>query len=75
MKKMKKIIAVMVAAFCMSTLSAKQCVKYLRYNFSLNVAQSTSSDLEKFISSGNKIISFSLDYKKKCMVVVYDDGR
>ena len=72
---MKKIIAVVAAIFCMSTLSAKQYVKYFRYNLSLNVAKSASSDLEKLISSGNKIVSFSLDYKQSCMVVVYDDWR
>lgn len=72
---MKKILAIMVAVLCMSTLSAKQCVKYFRYNFSMNVAESASSDLEKLINSGNKIISFSLDYQQKCMLVVYDDGR
>lgn len=72
---MKKILAIMVAVLCMSTLSAKQCVKYFRYNFSLNVAESASTDLESLIRSGNKIVSFSLDYQQKCMVVVYDDGR
>lgn len=72
---MKKILAIMVAVLCMSTLSAKQYVKYFRYNFSLNVAESASTDLENLIRSGNKIVSFSLDYQQKCMVVVYDDGR
>lgn len=72
---MKKILAVMVAILCMSTLSAKQCVEYYRYNFSFDVAASASNDLKGLISSGNKIISFSLDYQQKCMIVVYDDGR
>lgn len=72
---MKKIFAIIVAALCMSALSAKQYVKYYRYNLSINVAESASKDLEKLISSGNKIVSFSLDYQQKCMVVVYDDGR
>lgn len=72
---MKKILAVMVAILCMSTLSAKQCVKYYRYNFSINVAESASTDLERLIRSGNKIVSFSLDYHQRCMVVVYDDRR
>ena len=30
---------------------------------------------EKLISNGFKIVSFSLDYSQKCMVVVYDDMR
>ena len=72
---MKKILAVMVAVLCMSTLSAKQCVKYYRYNLSINVAESASKELERLINSGNKIVSFSLDYQQKCMLVVYDDGR
>ena len=72
---MKKILMIIVAVFCTSTLSAKQCVEFYRYNFSLNVAESATKDLEKLISFGNKIISFSLDYQQKCMVVVYDDGK
>lgn len=72
---MKKILAVMVAILCMSTLSAKQCVKYYRYNLSINVAKSASKELERLINSRNKIVSFSLDYQQKCMLVVYDDGR
>lgn len=72
---MKKIFAVIVAALCMSTISAKQVVKYYRYNLSLNVASDAQKDLEKLIASGNKIVSFSLDYQQKCMLVVYDDGE
>ncbi len=58
-----------------SVLSAKQYVEYYRYNFSFNVASDAKSDLENLFSQGNKIVSFSLDYSQKCMIVVYDDMK
>lgn len=56
-----------------SVVSAKQCVSYYRYNLSFNVASDAKATLDNLISKGFKIISFSLDYGQKCMLVVYDD--
>lgn len=70
---MKKFLVLLVLLFVGSVVSAKQHVEYHRYNFSLNVASDAKADLEKLISQGYKIVSFSLDYSQKCMVVVYDD--
>lgn len=69
MKKFLFILALLLS----SIVSAKQCVEYHRYNFSLNVANDAKNDLQELISSGFKIVSFSLDYSQKCMIVVYDD--
>lgn len=55
--------------------TAKQHIKYFRYNLCFNVAEKAKCDLENLINQGNKIVSFSLDYQQKCMVVCYDDGR
>ena len=68
------LIALALLLFC-SVVSAKQCVEYYRYNFSLNVASSAKKDLDNLISQGYKIISFSLDYQQNCMIVVFDDMK
>lgn len=70
---MKKIIALLSLLLVGSVMSAKQKVEYYRYNLSFNVASAAKTDLESLISKGYVIISFSLDYEQKCMVVVYDD--
>ena len=70
---MKRFLIMLVLLLVGSVVSAKQRVKYYRYNFSFNVASDAKADLEKLISQGFKVISFSLDYGQKCMVVVYDD--
>ena len=70
---MKKLLIMLVLLSVSSVVSAKQCVEYYRYNFSFNVASDAKGDLEKLISKGFKIISFSLDYTQRCMLVVYDD--
>lgn len=70
---MKRFLILLVLLLVGSVVSAKQHVEYYRYNFSFNVASDAKADLEKLISQGFKIISFSLDYSQKCMVVVYDD--
>ena len=72
---MKKIILILGMLLVGFVMSAKQCVEYYRYNFSFNVASDAKSDLEELILKGYKIISFSLDYQQKCMVVVYDDMK
>ena len=72
---MKKILVGLVLFACSVGCFAKQKVEYYRYNLSMNIAQSAEKDLEKLIASGNKIVSFSLDYAQKCMLVVYDDGN
>lgn len=72
---MKKIFIIFGLLTCLSTLHAKQCVEYFRYNFSFNVANDASTTLQSIIDKGYKIISFSLDYEQKCMIVVYDDGK
>ena len=72
---MKKILIMLVLLLVGSVVSAKQCVEYYRYIVSFNVASDAKADLEKLISQGFKIVSFSLDYSQKCMVVVYDDMK
>ena len=72
---MKRLLILLVLLLVGSVVSAKQCVEYYRYNFSFNVANDAKADLGKLISQGFKIISFSLDYSQKCMVVVYDDMK
>ncbi|MBP5422698.1 MAG: hypothetical protein J6Y78_09690 [Paludibacteraceae bacterium] len=72
---MKKLLTMLVLLLVGSVVSAKQCVEYYRYNLSLNVANAAKADLESLISRGFKIVSFSLDYSQKCMVVVYDDMK
>ncbi len=70
---MKKLFIMLVLLLVGFVMSAKQYVEYYRYNFSFNVADSAKCDLDKIISQGYKIISFSLDYSQKCMIVVFDD--
>lgn len=70
---MKKFLFILALVFASFTVSAKQCAEYYRYNLSMNVAQSARDDLRELISSGYKIISFSLDYSQRCMIVVYDN--
>lgn len=70
---MKKFLILLVLLLVGSVVSAKQCVEYYRYNLSWNVASDAKTDLENLISKGFKIISFSLDYSQKCMLIVYDD--
>lgn len=72
---MKNILFVLGFLFCLTSLNAKQFVEYYRYNFNLNVAKSATTDLENLIKNGFKIVSFSLDYQQKCMVVVYEDNK
>lgn len=72
---MKKLLIMLTLLLVGSVVSAKQCVVYFRYGLSLNVASSAKGDLDRLISEGYKIISFSLDYEQKCMVVVYDDMK
>ena len=72
---MKKIILMLGLFLFGSVLSAKQYVEYYRYNFSFNVASDAKDNLDALISQGNKIVSFSLDYSQKCMIVVYDDMK
>lgn len=72
---MKKILIFLALMSIPFMAIAKQKVQYFRYNLCLNVAEKAKGDLENLISQGNKIVSFSLDYQQKCMVVCYDDGR
>lgn len=72
---MKRFLILLVLLMAGSVMSAKQCVEYYRYNFSFNVASDAKTDLDKLISQGFKVISFSLDYGQKCMIVVYDDMK
>ena len=72
---MKRFLIMLALLLVGSVVSAKQCVEYYRYNFSLNVASSAKKDLDNLISQGYKIISFSLDYQQSCMIVVYDDMK
>jgi len=72
---MKKTLVLLALLLVGSVASAKQCVVYYRYNISFNVASDAKADLDKLISQGLKIISFSLDYSQKCMIVVYDDMK
>ena len=72
---MKKLLTMLLLLLVASVVSARQRVEYYRYNFSFNVAKDAEADLNKLISRGFKIVSFSLDYSQKCMVVVYDDMR
>lgn len=73
---MKKIFATLILALTMTvSVFAKQVVKYYRYNLSLNVAANAQSDLERLIEQGNTIVSFSLDYQQKCMLIVYENNK
>ncbi len=72
---MKKLFIMLALLLVGSVMSAKQCTVYYRYDFSFNVASSAKADLDKLISQGFKIVSFSLDYSQKCMLVVYDDMK
>jgi hypothetical protein len=72
---MKKLLTMLILLLVGFVVSAKQCVEYYRYNLSFNVASDAKADLESLISKGFKIVSFSLDYSQKCMVVVYDDMK
>jgi hypothetical protein len=72
MRKLSIVLALLFASF---TVQAKQCIEYYRYNFSFNVANDAKNDLQELISQGFKIVSFSLDYTQKCMLVVYEDGK
>lgn len=70
---MKRIVIFLILVLIGMVASAKQYVQYFRYNFSFNVAQDAKCDLDDLIAKGNKIVSFSLDYSQKCMIVVYED--
>lgn len=70
MKKILLILALMSIPFF---ATAKQKVKYFRYEFCFNVAEKAKCDLESLINQGYKIVSFSLDYQQKCMTVCYDE--
>lgn len=72
---MKRFLILLVLLLIGSVVSAKQYVEYYRYNLSWNVASDAKADLDRLISQGFKIISFSLDYEQKCMIVVYDDMK
>ncbi len=70
---MKRFLILLFLLLTGSVVSAKQRVEYYKYNFSFNVAGDAKADLEKLISQGFKVISFSFNYRQKCMLVVYDD--
>ena len=70
---MKKLFATLLIMFTVSFCFAKQRCEYYRYNFSINVASDAKKTLDELISKGKKIISFSLDYQQKCMVVVFEE--
>lgn len=72
---MKKIILLLMFTLVSNFLQAKQIVEYYRYYMTVNVALSASNDLKTLIEKGYRIISFSLDYSQKTMIVVYDDGK
>lgn len=72
---MRKLLILLVLLFASFAVSAKQYVKYYRYNFSINVAMDAKKDLQELISDGYVIRSFSLDYSQSCMIVVYEDGK
>lgn len=72
---MRKLLIILVLLFTCFAISAKQYVTYYRYNFSIDVATSAKKDLQKLISEGYEIRSFSLDYTQRCMLVVYEDGK
>lgn len=72
---MKKILILLAMMSIPFLATAEQHVKYFRYNLCLDVAGRAKCDLESIINQGNKIVSFSLDYEQKAMVVCYDDGR
>ena len=72
---MKRFLILLVLLLVGSVVSARQHVEYYRYNFSFNVASDAKDNLEALIDKGYKIISFSLDYSQKCMIVVYDDMK
>lgn len=72
---MKKLLILLALLLVGSVVSAKQRIEYYRYNLSWNVASDAKTDLERLISEGFKIISFSLDYSQKCMLIVYDDMK
>ena len=72
---MKKILLILSLVLMGSVMSARQRVEYYRYNFSFNVASDAKDNLEALIDKGYKIISFSLDYSQKCMIVIYDDMK
>ena len=72
---MKRFLIILFLLLVGSVVSAKQRVEYYRYNFSFNVASDAKADLEKLISQGFKVISFSLDYGQKCMIVVYKESK
>ena len=72
---MKKILILLVLMSIPFIATAKQNVKYFSYKFCFNINEKAKCDLESLINQGNKIVSFSLDYHLKAMVVCYDDGR
>ncbi len=72
---MKKILIFLALMSIPFMATAKQHVKYFRYNFCLNVAEKAKCDLENLINQGNKIVSFSINYQVNHMIVCYDDGR
>ena len=72
---MKKLLIMLILLLFSAVVSAKQYVECYRYTFSLNVASDATESLNNLISRGFKIISFSLDYAHKYMIVVYDDMR
>ena len=69
---MKKLILVLTMMLLSSTIFAKQKVEYFRYTC-VNVARACKDDLDALIDKGYKIISFSLYYGCRCMVVVYEE--
>lgn len=73
---MKKLLIMLTLLSVSAVVSAKQYVDYYTYNyFTLSVIKDIKADLDKLISQGYKIISFSFDSSIHAMVVVYDDGR
>ncbi len=69
---MKKFIIILSLLLVSSVMFAKQKVEYFRYGLAFNVASAAKNDLDDLIDRGYKIISFSLDYNQRCMIVVYE---
>lgn len=72
---MRKLLIILVLLFASFAVSAKQYVKYYKYNLFINIAMNAKKDLQELISEGYVIRSFSLDYSQSCMLVVYEDGK
>lgn len=73
---MKKLLITLALLSASAVASAKQHVACYRYAyFSVGIADRATADLDKLISQGYKIVSFSLNFDVKYMIVIYDDMR